>query len=78
MAEDEDILGWSPSNVEAFAERESAEEVVRAIRRLVQVGDDDALGVLSSFLAARAPACSTSLHRLNWPFGDSCSRAQPA
>lgn len=55
MAEDEEILAWSRSDVEAFTERNPAEEVARAIRRLVEIGDGRALGVLCSFLAARGP-----------------------
>lgn len=55
MPGDEDILGWSPSDVEEFTEREPAEEVACAIRRLVEIGGDHAVGVLSSFLAARGP-----------------------
>ena len=55
MAEDEEILAWSRSDVEAFTERSPAEEVAQVIRRLVEIGDDRALSVLCSFLAARGP-----------------------
>jgi hypothetical protein len=55
MAEDEEILAWNCSDVEAFTECEPAEEVARVIRRLVEIGGDHALGVLCGFLAARGP-----------------------